>query len=708
MFPGLLQSADYQDFIQHLASPYDLRRRAALHLDSFNSWHDNDEDDKDASLNSCSVKRRRSLQSSADASPSKIHKVNHNPVLNAGPNEGSRLGTSDDTKSDDCLLPSTDLSSAPRKQKRGCVACHDLDLDCSFATDPDQSSYPCETCAFDGMECVPTPEPKWKRSCEGCKTRNGVFCSYKYADYDHSQPCQPCVNVGFPCVAGPAKRPPFISQETESVSSANPSSPCDDEDDYGDYDANEEFAWLPSDSAPDVDDKESLPDYEDCGDYTPSVIAIQAVCSKGPSFNCDESDSYHPSAIATQAVDDEESLPDYEYYDRHTPSVTATQAVNDEEPLADYEDYDGYTPSAIAAQAVNDEEPLADYEDYGYHTPSVTATQAVDDEESFVDYEDRGDYTPSVIAIQAVCSKGPSFDCHESDSYHPSAIATQAVDDEESLPDYEYYAYHTPSVTATQAVNDEEPLADYEDYDDYTPSAIAAQAVYSGLPSLNCEKSRDYTPSVIEAHAMGNEQSYDDYGDGYNGDFDGDYDDYYEHDQHTHPADPVQRAKDEQSLSDGADYGDYTPSVVAVHDVGSDGLGLFLDLSDDAASPPESSQTKCIEVIEISDSDSDNNTVKPGVIDVIEISDTDSNHGTVGSPGLDNTEPVDFLEYSDSESDNQGDIKGQLKDIIEISDDDLEGEIAGDGSPYESDQQPDYEFVYDTDSEDDGFDDNLP
>ncbi|CAG8151959.1 unnamed protein product [Penicillium salamii] len=658
MFPGLLQSADYQEFFQHLASPYDLRRRAALHLDSFNSWHDNDEDDKDASLNSCGVKRRRSLQSSADASPSKIHKANHNPVLNAGPKEGSRHETSDYTKSEDSLLLSTDLSSIPRKQKRGCVACHDLDLDCSFATDPDQSSYPCETCAFDGMECVPIPEPKWKRSCEGCKTRNGVFCSYRYADYDHSQPCQPCVNVGFPCVAGPAKRPPFISQESQSVSSANPSSPCDGDDDYGDYDANEEFAWLPSDSAPDVDDKESLPDYEDCGDYTPSAIAIQAVCSKGPSFNCDESDSYHPSAIATQAVDDEESLPDYEYYDHHPPSVTATQAVNDEEPLADYEDY-------------------------GYHTPSVTATQAVDDEESFADYEDRGDYTPSVIAIQAVCSAGPSFNCDESGSYHPSAIATQAVDDEESLPDFEYY-------------------------DDYTPSTIAAQAVYSGRPSLNCERSRDYTPSVIEAHAMGNELSYDDYGDGYNGDYDDYYDDYYEHDQHKNPADPVQRAKDEQSLSDGADYGDHTPSVVAVHDVGSDGLGLFVDLSDDAASPPESSQTKWIEVIEISDSDSDNNTVKPGVIDVIEISDTDSNHGTVGSPGLDNTEPVDFLEHSDSESGNEGNIKGQLENIIEISDDDLEGEIAGDGSPYESDQQPDYEFVYDTDSEDDGFDDNLP
>ncbi|CAG8398378.1 unnamed protein product [Penicillium salamii] len=117
LFPCLLQSADYQEFIQHLAAPYDLRRRAAVQLDSFNSWHENDEDDKDASLNSCGVKRRRSLQSSPDASPSKIHKANHNPVLNAGPNEGSRHETSDETKSEDYLLPSIDLSSVPRKQK---------------------------------------------------------------------------------------------------------------------------------------------------------------------------------------------------------------------------------------------------------------------------------------------------------------------------------------------------------------------------------------------------------------------------------------------------------------------------------------------------------------------------------------------------------------------------------------------------------------
>ena len=47
--------------------------------------------------------------------------------------------------------------SKPRKRK--CISCQDLGTDCSFATDADQISFPCETCAFAGIECVLISEP---------------------------------------------------------------------------------------------------------------------------------------------------------------------------------------------------------------------------------------------------------------------------------------------------------------------------------------------------------------------------------------------------------------------------------------------------------------------------------------------------------------------------------------------------------------------
>jgi hypothetical protein len=103
------------------------------------------------------------------------------------------------------VLPSHTQTTEKEVPLRGCNACQGLGLECSLATNPDPLAYPCTECALDGIECEVTPEPEWKRSCEGCRCRHGEFCSYRFADYDHSQPCQQCINRGFKCVAGPAK-----------------------------------------------------------------------------------------------------------------------------------------------------------------------------------------------------------------------------------------------------------------------------------------------------------------------------------------------------------------------------------------------------------------------------------------------------------------------------------------------------------------------
>ncbi|KAJ5369743.1 uncharacterized protein N7496_005835 [Penicillium cataractarum] len=103
---------------------------------------------------------------------------------------------------------------------RGCLACQELDLECSLVDDP--SHYPCENCRDDECDCIPDPPPIWKRPCEPCKSRRRLRCSYLSGDYDHSQPCWECLQHGFQCVAGPARCQPtgehlMVSTETETT-----------------------------------------------------------------------------------------------------------------------------------------------------------------------------------------------------------------------------------------------------------------------------------------------------------------------------------------------------------------------------------------------------------------------------------------------------------------------------------------------------------
>ncbi|KGO77530.1 hypothetical protein PITC_059700 [Penicillium italicum] len=268
--------------LPHLAGPYHLRQRASKRAAFIASWHDNDEDeDYTPSSELTPAKRKLSLFNEDDQDPRSDKRAR-----SASPISTLRARLSSDTGNEDPVLPPTpsqhsepdswdrywavnpetetpnsryslrrrnkeSLSESPPKKDttevedsatkpsgdappadtelplRGCDACKELGLECSLASDPDPFAYPCTTCEIDDVFCVVNPPPKWKRPCEICKGRK--LCSYRDADYDHSQPCLECRNHGFECVAGPARHPPFAlfstSEPSEPSSSPKADSP---------------------------------------------------------------------------------------------------------------------------------------------------------------------------------------------------------------------------------------------------------------------------------------------------------------------------------------------------------------------------------------------------------------------------------------------------------------------------------------------------
>ncbi|KAJ5513702.1 Peptidase C19 ubiquitin carboxyl-terminal hydrolase 2 [Penicillium fimorum] len=268
--------------LPHLAGPYHLRERAFKHATVVASWHDNDEDeDYQPSTKRTPSKRKLSLFHEDEQSPRSEKKARSqfptstlrsrlSPDIgeeeeddDAPPSTPSQHSEPDSWDRYWAVNPETDtpnsrysfrrrnkesVSASPQKKDkttteasasrstgdvlpadndlpvRECAACQELGMECSFASDPDPYSYPCTTCEVDDVFCVVSPPPKWKRSCELCKGRKKELCSYRFADYDHSQPCLSCRNQGFECVAGPARHPPFALFST-SESSEPSSSP---------------------------------------------------------------------------------------------------------------------------------------------------------------------------------------------------------------------------------------------------------------------------------------------------------------------------------------------------------------------------------------------------------------------------------------------------------------------------------------------------
>ena len=255
--------------IPQLTGPYHLRNRAPKRASVLASWHDNDQDEDYDPFTERIQKRKFHSCQAVDSDPRPSKKT-----TNASLSSSLTSGRNDDAEYDDppspnqsehsepdnlgaywAITPNTEttnsryrfrprvkdeLASPPQVDgmasveakasvlssdtqpinelpSRGCKACQEISMECPLATDPDPLAYPCNTCAQDGIECVVTPEPEWKRSCEGCRKRRG-FCSYRYADYDHSQPCQPCINHGFQCVAGPARYRSLLFQADGSTS----------------------------------------------------------------------------------------------------------------------------------------------------------------------------------------------------------------------------------------------------------------------------------------------------------------------------------------------------------------------------------------------------------------------------------------------------------------------------------------------------------
>ncbi|CAI7660270.1 unnamed protein product [Penicillium viridicatum] len=263
--------------LPHLDGPYHMRERAAARTDLTAVWQDSDEDDNFASSNKETLtKRKLSLFDEGDREPrsdKRARKTDNedyifSPSLHSEPDSWDRYWAvkpegetpnsryslrprnkasfselprnTDTTKNEakdtteeeaDASKPTGGVLSADSELPlRGCDACKELGLECSLASDPDPFAYPCVTCEVDDVFCVMSPPPKWKRSCESCKGRRKELCSYRYADYDHSQPCLHCLNHGFECVAGPARYPPFAlfstSEPSERSSSPNIDSPA--------------------------------------------------------------------------------------------------------------------------------------------------------------------------------------------------------------------------------------------------------------------------------------------------------------------------------------------------------------------------------------------------------------------------------------------------------------------------------------------------
>lgn len=82
---------------------------------------------------------------------------------------------------------------------RGCKACLEIGISCTLLQEG--SSYPCDTCVQDAIECELVIQPSQKRPCESCRRRR-IVCSYR-EEGDHTLPCSQCTASSLKCVAGP-------------------------------------------------------------------------------------------------------------------------------------------------------------------------------------------------------------------------------------------------------------------------------------------------------------------------------------------------------------------------------------------------------------------------------------------------------------------------------------------------------------------------
>lgn len=266
---------------------YDLRSRAKNTTSAISSWIDNDKDDDylphqpsrskrrvasdrethqrsrpDRQAKSHSTNPRSSLEedteedapsSSSTATPgdttgqSKWEEL-WEPQTKRDPTKAYHLRARKDTAgspSNTSNSPNADstLFEEGKSPTKGCLACQELELDCSLVED--RFRYPCDSCRDDECDCIPDPPPIWKRPCEPCKSRRRSQCSYLSPDYDHSQPCFECVQHGFQCVAGPAKCPPSggyrpnepEGTDTETEYEAQDDDPVDSSPETSDRDA---------------------------------------------------------------------------------------------------------------------------------------------------------------------------------------------------------------------------------------------------------------------------------------------------------------------------------------------------------------------------------------------------------------------------------------------------------------------------------------
>ncbi|MCJ1368291.1 hypothetical protein MMC16_007433 [Acarospora aff. strigata] len=84
-------------------------------------------------------------------------------------------------------------------EARGCKPCLELGEVCPLLSEG--STYPCDHCVEDSIECELVIPPAKKGACEGCQSRR-LRCSYRDGG-DHSLPCEQCVQLDYKCVAGP-------------------------------------------------------------------------------------------------------------------------------------------------------------------------------------------------------------------------------------------------------------------------------------------------------------------------------------------------------------------------------------------------------------------------------------------------------------------------------------------------------------------------
>lgn len=111
-------------------------------------------------------------------------------------------------------------------EARGCKPCLKLGQVCPLLSEG--STYPCDLCVEDDVECELVLPPLKKRACEGCQSRR-LKCSYRDGG-DHSLPCKQCSQLNHKCVAGPqsgrTRTGPCLDQDLNKLPMRRPFVSC--------------------------------------------------------------------------------------------------------------------------------------------------------------------------------------------------------------------------------------------------------------------------------------------------------------------------------------------------------------------------------------------------------------------------------------------------------------------------------------------------